>query len=187
MLVVRRPSAAAAVLFLSIAWSALPTAGCDQVTVHTATNPGTSFEHYRTFSYGPPEDPARGYVISAWSAAVRGRVQPLITAALDQKGYASASGTGDLVIRFGSGRRVVHVEEAEPQEGDQSLLGMPAPEYDVVARSLVIDAFDATNGVRVWHGSSRAEIDPHRINEALLQTSVRELLASFPAAEAHAP
>jgi hypothetical protein len=187
MLVIRRRSAATTALFVSIAGSALPTAGCDQVTVHTATNPGTSFEHYRTFSYGSPEDPARGYVISAWSAQVRERVQPLITAALGQKGYASASGTGDLVIRFGSGRRVVHVEEAEPPEGDQSLPEMPNPEYDVVERSLVIDAFDATNGARVWHGSSRAEIDPNRINEALLQTSVREMLASFPAAQAHAP
>jgi hypothetical protein len=175
------------VLWLSFAWSALHTTGCDQVTVHAATDPAASFDHYRTFSFGFPEGPPRGYVISPWSAEVRSRVQPLITAALEQKGYASASEKGDLVIQFGSGRRVVHVNEAEPREGDQSLFGMPHFEYDVLDGSLVIDAFDATNGVMVWHGTSRAEIHPDRVNEALLQTSITELLKSFPSAEVRAP
>jgi hypothetical protein len=49
-----------------------------------------------------------------------------------------------------------------------------------VEGALVIDAFDARSGVRVWHGSSRAEIKPDRVDEALLQTSVAEVLASFP-------
>jgi hypothetical protein len=159
---------------------AVVTAGCDQVTVHATTNPAASFEQYRTFSFGAPESPPRGYTVSPLSEEVRDHVQPLIAIALDRKGYTSASQRGDLVIQFGCGRRTVHVEEAQPREGDQSLLGLPHFDYDVVEGALVIDAFDARSGVRVWHGSSRAEIKPDRVDEALLQTSVAEVLASFP-------
>jgi hypothetical protein len=174
-------------LLSSMACIACLTAACDAVTVHAATNPAASFDRYRTFSFGAPEDPPRGYLASPLSAEVRARVQPLITAAIHQKGYATASEKGDLVIQFGSGRRVVHVEKTQVREGDQSLMQEPHFEYDVVEGSLVIDAFDATNGVRVWHGSSRSEINPDRVDEALLQTSVTELLASFPSARVRAP
>jgi hypothetical protein len=157
------------------------------VVVQTATNPRASFDRYRTFSFGSPENPPRGYLPSPLSAEVRACVQPLIAAALLRKGYSLASEKGDLVIQFGSGRRVVHVEQAQVREGDQSLVQEPHFDYDVVEGSLVIDAFDATNGVRVWHGASRGEIHPERVDVALLQTSVTELLASLPTARAHAP
>ena len=73
------------------------------------------------------------------------------------------------------------------REGDQSLVQEPHFDYDLVEGSLVIDAFDASNGVRVWHRSSRAEIHPDRIDERLLQASVTELLSSFPSAQARRP
>jgi uncharacterized protein DUF4136 len=175
------------VAWLWVACGVVLAAGCDPVIVHTATNPAASFEHYRSYSFGAPEDAPRGYAVSPWPAEVRGRVQPLIAAELDRKGYALASDKGDLVIQFGSGRRVVHVDEAQVREGDQSLVQEPHFVYDVVEGSLVIDAFDATNGVRVWHGSSRAEIDPDRVDPALLRTSVAELLGSFPSAGGRKP
>jgi hypothetical protein len=187
MRLIRSPRAVAAVLMLSLACSAVALAGCDPVTVRAAKNPAASFDHYRTFSFGSPASPPRGYVVSPWSAEVRGRVLPLIAITLEQKGYAPVQGKSDLVIQFGSGRRVVHVEDAQVREGDQSLTQEPHFDYDVVEGSLVIDAFDATTGVRVWHGSSRAEVNPDRVDAALLQTSVTELLASFPSARAREP
>ncbi len=174
-------------LLLSIACSAVPTAGCDQVTVHTVTNPAASFDHYRTFSFGSPEGPPRGYVVSPWSAEVRARVQPLIAAGLERKGYAVVPGKADLVIQFGSGRHVVHVQPTQVREGDQDLVQEPHFDYDVVEGSLVIDAVDATNGVRVWHGSGRADVDPDRVDETRLERSVTALLSAFPPAGTRAP
>jgi hypothetical protein len=108
-------------LRLVIVLTALALAACAQPsTVHTVSNPEASFDHYRTFSFGAAEGLPRGYATSPWSAEMRRRIQPLIVAALTQRGYSLASGKGDLVIRFGSGRRVVTVQEATPPEGEQS-------------------------------------------------------------------
>jgi hypothetical protein len=153
------------------------------VAIHTATNPAVSFDRYRTFSFGAAESPPRGYTTSPWSPEVRDRVQPLIVAGLTQRGYASASGKGDLVIMFGSGRRTVAVHESSGMAGDW----LPDDENgNFVERSLVIDAFDATSGVRVWHGSSHAEIDPARVNQGMLRRSVTALVATFPIAKVSA-
>jgi hypothetical protein len=119
--------------------------------------------------------------MSSRSAEVQRRLRPLIVAALTQKGYAAAAGKGDFVIMIGSGRRVVTVREASPPEGDQSEFESPHFDYDEVDGALVIDAFDAASGLRVWHGSSRTEIAPQHVDQALLQRSVALLLASFPA------
>lgn len=175
-------------LRLVIVLTALALAACAQpLTVHTVSNPEASFDHYRTFSFGAAEGLPRGYATSPWSPETRRRIQPLIVAALTQRGYALASGKGDLVIRFGSGRRVVAVQEATPPEGEQSEVESPHFDYDEVDRAMVIEAFDASSGVRVWHGSSRAEIDPDRVNQALVQRSVSALLAGFPSAAPGTP
>jgi hypothetical protein len=72
------------------------------------------------------------------------------------------------------------------REGDQSLVQEPHFDYDEVDGALVVDAFDARNGMSVWHGSSRAEINPDRADEALLEASVTDLFVSFPTARAAA-
>jgi hypothetical protein len=177
---------ATAVLCWAVAWTALPAPGCTDVTVHTAINPAGSFEHYRTFSFGSVEGPPRGYTLSRWSEEARNRAEPLIAAALTQKGYAWVADKGDLLVNFGSGQRVVKVEKAEPREGDQSLLGMPRFVYDVVNGAMVVDAFDGLNGALAWHGTIRAEIQPDRLDTPMLQTLIDELIRRFPAASAPA-
>jgi hypothetical protein len=186
MLMVRHRQTAALLLCVSLAGAALVgTPGCVQpMSVRTATNPAATFDRYRTFSFGAAEHPPRGYALSPSSPEVRSRVQPLIAAALAERGYAPSSGTGDLIIRFGSGRRAFTVQEATPPEGDQSEMEEPHFDYEEVDGALVIDALDGSSGARVWHGSSRAQIDPARIDQALLQRSVSALFASFPRAPA---
>jgi hypothetical protein len=166
-------------------WVAGTTVGCvEPVTVHAATNPAVSFDRYRTFTFGAPESPRAGYITSPSSPEVRDRLQPLITAGLTQRGYELAVGKGDLVITFGSGRRSVAVHESSGMGGEW----LPDDENGtVVERSLAIDAFDAASGVRVWHGSSHAEIDPARVNQGMLQRAVTALFASFPMAKVSAP
>jgi hypothetical protein len=152
----------------------------ESVSIHTAVNPSASFDHYQTFSFGPAEGPPRGFTMSPRSAEVQRRLQPLIMAALVQRGYAPASGKPDFFILFGSGRRTVAIHETSGIGGDW----LPDDENgDFVEGSLVIDAFDGARGGRIWHGASRAQIDPDHVDDALLQRSVSALLASFPSAK----
>jgi hypothetical protein len=156
-----------------------PGASAAGISIHTAANPAASFDRYRTFSFGPSEGPPTGYQMSPRSAEVQRRLQPLIAAALVQKAYVLAPEKGYLLIMFGSGLRDVSTHSV-------SSVGtgwLPDDENaDFVEGSLVIDAFDGSSGTRVWHGASRANITPERIDDARLQRSTQELLAPFPAA-----
>jgi hypothetical protein len=178
---------ASPLLLFSLVFAAAQLSGCDPVTVRTATTPGASFARYRTFSFGRPEDPPAGNTVSPWPEEVQKRVQPLIAGQLEQKGYTAVSAKGDLVLRFGSGRRVVHIQQAQVREGDQSLAEEPHFDYDVVEGSLVIDAFDSRSGARVWHASTSAEVDPNRVDGPILARSVAEALARLPRAGSAAP
>lgn len=150
--------------------------------LHTASNPASSFDGYRTFSFGTSEGPPAGYQTSPRSAEVHRRLQPLIVSALTQRGYVPVPEKGDIFIMFGSGRRDVSIHESSSVTGEW----LPDDENeDFVEGSLVIDAFDAATNNKVWHGASRANIDPDRIDDQRLKRSVQELLSSFPAAKAN--
>jgi hypothetical protein len=43
-----------------------------------------------------------------------------------------------------------------------------------------VDAYDRTTGTGVWHGSGYAEVDPQKIDDALLARGVEKMLAGFP-------
>jgi hypothetical protein len=163
------------------------TAGCaEPVTAHTATNPGASFDKYRTFSLGPVEGPPRGYQTSGRSADIDRRLQPILAAGLVQRGYVQASdpAKADFFIMFGSGRRVVSERETSAVAQAWS----PDDENaDFVRGSLVIDAFDTTTRGRVWHGVARADLDPGRMDDALLTRAISDMFASFPKAKIASP
>jgi len=165
----------------SVALAGAGTNGCTQqdLNIHTATNPAASFEQYRTFSFGPAEGPPSGYQTSARVAEVRRRVLPLIAAVLTVKGYARAEGKGDFFVMYGSGTREVSLRDVSSASQEW----LPDDEsQDFVEGSLVVDAFESSSGVRIWHGASRAQIDPDHIDDALLGRAVTHLLASFPSA-----
>jgi Domain of unknown function (DUF4136) len=158
-------------------------AACTAPSVRTAVNPAASFDRYQTFSMGPPEGPPKGFQTSAQSVEVQRRLQPLIAAALEQRGYTPATGKGDLVILFGSGRREVSIHETSGGVGSEWL---PADENaDYLQGSVVIDAVDGSSGTLVWHGRSRVRVAPDRIDEQMLLRSVQALLVSFPKASLH--
>ncbi len=157
-------------------------AACTGPSVRTAVSPTASFDGYHTFSMGPPEGAPRGFQTSPQSAEVQRRLQPLIAVALVQRGYTEAAATGDLVILFGSGRRQVSIHETSGI-GDGWL---PADENaDYLQGSVVIDAVDGSSGAVVWHGRSRVDVAPDRIDEEVLQRSVQALIAAFPMAKLH--
>lgn len=155
----------------------------ETMNVHTAANPSASFDRYRTFSFGPSEEAPPGHQTPVRFAQMQRRLQSLIAAVLTQKGYVPASGEGDFFVMFGSSRR-----EVSPHES--SSIGMewlPDDEdADFAEGALVIDAFDAATGGKIWHGATSANIRPDRIDDHRLRRSVQELLAPFPTANADA-
>ena len=166
-------------LLLVMAVPAVIASGCaPTVLVRTVTNPEASLDHYRTFSFGPTEGPPPGYRASSRSPEVQRLLEPLIAAELTRRGYAPVSGKGDLLIEYGFGRRAVVVYESS-----EAPLASWLPDDEnsaVVEGSLVVDAFDAATGVRVWHGATRGQIESDHIDNDLLQRSVVELIAAFP-------
>ena len=54
------------------------------------------------------------------------------------------------------------------------------PTQLVSVGELVIDVFDGSSRTQVWHGEANVPIDPQKINEGVLQTTVHELLVRFP-------
>jgi uncharacterized protein DUF4136 len=153
-----------------------------EVQAHSASLRTAPFARYHTFSFADAEGSPAGYAVSPRSAEVQRRIKPLIVAVLEEKGYTPATGKGDFVVAYGSGRREVttrHSGPAKPEWLDED------EEEDFVEGSIVIDVFDGTNDGQVWHGASRAEINPEKIDPGQLERSVRKVLAPYPAVSVH--
>jgi hypothetical protein len=155
--------------------------GCSPVRTHTASLSTASFSQYRTFSFGTDEASPAGFKSTPRTAEVERRMLPLITAVLQEKGYAPAEAgkKGDVVVAIASGSRKGIKRPAQVTRGAAD--GMADDEEeDFTEGAIVIDMFDGANDGQVWHGAGRAEVNPDKIDDQLLQRAVREVLATFP-------
>lgn len=147
--------------------------------LHTSANPAASFEHFRTFSFGPQEAALTGY---GSSPETRDLLRTLIADAMVRRGYSRVLDGGDLLIKFAYGEREF-ASAALPTAHATTAVGpewLPDDESaDFVEDALVIDAFNRA-GARVWHGATKGEIDPDRAEEEQLQSVIRSLITSFP-------
>lgn len=50
----------------------------------------------------------------------------------------------------------------------------------VVERKVVVDAFNASSGVLVWHQVAESDVDLQTTDDTLLQGIVRRMMVSFP-------
>ncbi len=156
------------------------TSSCSSdVRAHTASLSTAPFASYHTFSFDSSEGAPGGYMMAPGSLDVQNRMKPLITSALENKGYSLSSARGDFVVLYGSGRRQAQAEHVRnPYE-----LSLEEDEpTDFVEGAIIIDVFDGMNGGQIWHGSARTEINPDKIDDALLAKSVGDVLAKFPRA-----
>lgn len=162
--------------------------GCSPVQAHSASLASAPFPQYQTFSFGGPEASPKGFKRSPRTAEVEKRMHPLITTVLEEKGYAAAEAgkKGDVVVACASGSRKGIKRPAQGTRGAADGLGSDE-EADFVEGAIVIDMFDGASDGAVWHGTARAEVNPDKIDDQLLQRAVREVLAPFPAHTAAAP
>jgi hypothetical protein len=103
-------------------------------------------------------------------------MRPLIVADLVNKGYVEQTGDGkpDFLVRLASG----YMKELRTSGNEQG--GAVPPPGSIETGEIVMDAFDASSDTQVWHGSAEAEVNPERIDDQLLQTGVRQMMATFP-------
>ncbi len=81
-----------------------------------------------------------------------------------------------LLIRISTG--TAKADKAEPTTTSGGNENQP---QSITAGEVVVDAFDRSTGQQVWHGTARAEIDPQRVNEPLLQAAMKQMMTPFPA------
>jgi hypothetical protein len=107
-------------------------------------------------------------------------MRPLIVAELSRKGYAEQVGEGrpDFAVVFASGYAPVVASGGTQQGGGQEF------STRVEKNELVVDAFDTSSDVQVWHGTADSNVSPEKIDDQSLQASVQRLLAPFPARSA---
>jgi hypothetical protein len=139
-----------------------------------------AFAKYRTFGFRPVSQPDEPFEVSARSFEAERRMRPLVEAELLRRGYAESSGQvrPDFLVSFGLGYAQVPTT-SQP--------GGSLATVVVEKGRIAVDAFDASNGLQVWHGSGEAEVDPKKIDDSLLEAAVQQVLAPFPTRSAASP
>jgi hypothetical protein len=163
-----------AVLFTLALAACQPSASGPDPVVQTVGAASAPFAQFRTFAFGPAEQPREPYVLSARSFEVERHAQALVVTELTKKGYALSENKADFVVKLSAGNTEQPIPSAGYMEGN----GSPA-EYTSMGE-LLIDAFDGSSRTQIWHGQAIVQINPQRINDVLLQTAVQRLLARFP-------
>ena len=168
-----------AILLLAFlaATNACGAASSDARVRTTESSAGAAFAKYHTFGFRPGEQPVAPFEVSARAFEVERRMRPLIVSELLRKGYAEQAGQDkpDFVVVFGLG----YAKEAVPPVDQPGGAG-PAAATPIERGRLAIDAFDTATDTQVWHGIAEAEINPEKIDDQLVQTAVRQILAPFP-------
>ena len=125
---------------------------------------------YQTFSFATANPPVVGFETTERSLEVERRLAPLVQASLEKRGYAASPDNADLLIKISAGTGTL--------AGEKLQRGNTAP--DKPGGFIGVDAYDRATGVAVWHGVGVAEINPHHIDDQLLERGVERIFADFP-------
>jgi hypothetical protein len=148
----------------------------DHATASAVAAPNVSFSDYHTFGFGTAAAPRQGYEVTPRSLEVQQRLRGAVKTVLEARGLTEVTEKPDMTIKLaaGSGSGAATYREEGPAIG---FIG--------------VDIFSASSGNQIWQGAAFAEIDPTKIDSALLQRGVEHMLQGFgsksttSAAEAH--
>lgn len=161
-------------------------AGCESTpNITTDHDPSADFSRMRTYSW-------------VYSAPPRGmnpllyeRVRASIDRSLQARSFTPGE-PGDFAVAFTLGRRDrVEVNDFGPYGGFYPgwgagyRFGWARPYSSVDIRNvtdgtLAIDIFDVSTRRPIWHGLATQQINPDRVDQALIDTAIDQVLARFP-------
>ncbi|HYQ30148.1 MAG TPA: DUF4136 domain-containing protein [Polyangiaceae bacterium] len=133
-------------------------------TASAVAAPNVSFADYHTFEFGTAAAPRQGYEVTPRSLEVQQRLRSAVKSALEARSLTEATEKPDLTIKLaaGSGSGPTTYREDGPAIG---FIG--------------IDIFSVSSGNQIWQGAAFAEIDPTKIDDALLKRGVDHMLQGF--------
>src|SRR5215471_13614021 len=138
----------------------------------SVTAPNASYANYRTFGFGLADTPPPSYKTTPRSLEVQRRLHAVVLATLQKRGYVEDSSKSDFIVKLVTG-----TAEGRTDSADYQIQGYhPTPAQGFIG----IDIYDRPSGTMIWQGSAFAEIDPQKIDDALLQRGVDHMLADFP-------
>jgi hypothetical protein len=150
----------------------------DHAVVSKVAAPDVSFDSYHTFSFGLAEPPRPGYEVTPRSLEVQSRLQVMVKAALEERGLTETTDNADVVVKLatgsGSGYQLRPSSQGSGQIPPERAPG-PVPAVGFIG----IDLYGRATGNQIWKGSAFAEIDPMKIDDALLRRGVDHMLAGF--------
>jgi hypothetical protein len=131
--------------------------------------PHSSLASYHAFSFGLADQPKTGYAVTPRSLEVQRRLRPVVLQAFQGRGYVEDQTKADFIVKLAAGT------------GELPNPGLEHTAPTNLARGFIgIDVYDASTGAQVWQGSAYAEIDPEKIDDALLKMGVTHMLSDFP-------
>jgi hypothetical protein len=169
--------------FLTLAFL-LAFAGCTtkSLKVKSSKSSSAQFSSYASFAIGKEDAAPKSYSTTPMANEVRQQVESLVVREMTQKGYAQSAETADLVVRVGSGVRIV--KDTTAAHGTPA--AMPGGnELDVVhdetQGSIRVDVYDAKTNAVVYSGvvgtiEAAKEEDPERMSDA-----IHRMFVDFPA------
>jgi len=136
----------------------------DHATASAVSAPNVSFSNYHSFEFGTAAAPRQGYEITQRSLDVQQRLRGAVKSALEARGFREVTEKPDVTIKLaaGSGSGASTYREEGPALG---FIG--------------IDIFSVSSGNQIWQGAAFAEVDPTKIDEALLRRGVAHMLQGF--------
>jgi len=146
------------------------------VASHVAA-PDVSIEDYHTFAFGLAEQPRAGYDVTPRSLEVQRRVRAVVKTALEERGLAETTAAPELLVKLatGSGSGFGLRPPTTNVEYDPSAKAGPEPALGFIG----IDIYASASGNEIWKGSAFAEVDPTKIDDALLRRGVDHMLEGF--------
>jgi hypothetical protein len=150
----------------------------NHAVVSKVAAPDVSFANYHTFSFGLAEPPQPGYEVTPRSLEVQSRLQVLVKAALEDRGLTETTGNADVVVKLATGSGSGYQLRTSSQ-GSVLLPAERAPGPPPAVGFIGIDLYARATGNQIWKGAAFAEIDPMKIDDALLRRGVDHMLAGF--------
>lgn len=136
-------------------------------SISSDTTPGANFANYRTYEWVNVR-PAAGM-----NPVSLERMRQGIEQAMVAKGYRVGN-PGDIsLILTVAGKERVDVQT-------WGRFGQNVDTYRYTEGTLTVDAFDTRTAQAIWHGRAQQNVDPGRIDPAMIDAAVAGVMAQFP-------